>query len=56
MSAPTEARVEPMQSQAASVSDYDYSNFFYHASDDAFAILEPFNEWLRDALPQGYYL
>jgi len=36
MSAPTEARVEPM---AASVLDYDYSNFFYHANDDPVAIL-----------------
>ena len=53
MSAPTEARVEPM---AASVLDYDYSNFFYHANDDPFAILEPFNEWVKAALPQGYYL
>jgi len=43
MSAPTEARVDPVQSQAANVSDYDYSNFFYHTSDDPFAILEPFN-------------
>ena len=56
MSAPTEARVEPKQSQAASVTDYDYSNFFYHASDDPFAILGPFNDWLNEAMPQGYYL
>lgn len=40
----------------ASVSDYDYSNFYYSASDDPFAILEPYNEWFERALPQGYYL
>ena len=39
-----------------SVSDYDYSNFYYSASDDPFAILEPYNEWFERALPQGYYL
>jgi 8-amino-7-oxononanoate synthase len=40
----------------ANVFDYDYSNFFYSSSDDPFAILAPFNEWLDRALPQGYYL
>ncbi len=39
-----------------SVSDYDYSNFFYSSSEDPFAILEPYNEWFDRALPQGYYL
>jgi glycine C-acetyltransferase len=38
------------------VSDYDFSSFFYSASDDPFAILEPYNEWYERALPQGYYL
>ena len=40
----------------ASVSDYDYSSFYYSASDDPFAILDPYNEWFERALPQGYYL
>jgi len=39
-----------------SVSDYDYSSFFYSASDDPFAILEPYNEWYTRAVQQGYYL
>jgi 8-amino-7-oxononanoate synthase len=39
-----------------SVSDYDYSSFFYSSSDDPFAILEPYNEWYNKALQQGYYL
>jgi glycine C-acetyltransferase len=47
-------RVEAQTSM--SVSDYDYSSFFYSASDDPFAILEPYNEWYNRALQQGYYL
>jgi 7-keto-8-aminopelargonate synthetase-like enzyme len=38
------------------VTDYDYSSFNYAASDDPFAILEPYNEWYARAIPQGYYL
>ena len=40
----------------SNVTDYDYSSFYYSASDDPFAILEPYNEWFDRALPQGYYL
>jgi glycine C-acetyltransferase len=47
-------RVEAQTSM--SVSDYDYSSFFYSSSDDPFAILEPYNEWYNRAIPQGYYL
>jgi 8-amino-7-oxononanoate synthase len=47
-------RVEAQTSM--SVSDYDYSSFFYSSSDDPFAILEPYNEWYTRALQQGYYL
>jgi glycine C-acetyltransferase len=47
-------RVEAQTSM--SVSDYDYSSFFYSSSDDPFAILEPYNEWFNRALQQGYYL
>lgn len=38
------------------VTDYDYSSFYYSASGDPFAILEPYNEWFERALPHGYYL
>jgi glycine C-acetyltransferase len=37
-------------------SDYDYSNFYYGAGDDPLNLLGPFNEWYRDAVPNGYYL
>ena len=36
--------------------DYDYSSFFYSSSDDPFSILEPYNEWFNQAVPEGYYL
>lgn len=47
-------RVEAQTSM--SVSDYDYSSFFYSSSDDPFAILEPYNDWYTRAVQQGYYL
>ena len=37
-------------------SDYDYSNFYYGAGDDPLNLLPPFNEWYREAKPNGYYL
>jgi len=36
--------------------DYDYSNFFWGAGDDAFGILGPFEDWYDEARPAGYYL
>lgn len=48
-------RVEA-RTESSSVSDYDYSSFFYSSSDDPFAILEPYNEWFNKALREGYYL
>ena len=37
--------------------DYDYTNYYFGAGDDAFAILEPFGEWWREAeFGTGYYL
>src|SRR5690348_850545 len=47
-------RVEAQTS--TSVSDYDYSSFYYSSGDDVFAILEPYNEWYTRARPTGYYL
>ena len=35
---------------------YDYTNFYFGAGDDAFAMLEPFDEWWKDSRPSGYYL
>jgi glycine C-acetyltransferase len=36
--------------------EYDYSNFYYGSGDDPLNLLGPFNEWYREALPNGYYL
>ena len=35
--------------------DYDYTNFYFGAGDDPFALLEPFDEWWRQVKPAGYY-
>jgi 8-amino-7-oxononanoate synthase len=35
---------------------YDYTNFYFGAGDDAFALLEPFDQWWREVEPEGYYL
>lgn len=35
---------------------YDYTNFYFGSGDDAFAMLEPFDEWYKDSKPAGYYL
>ena len=38
------------------LSDYDYTNFYFGAGTDAFAILEPYGEWWKEAEFTGYYL
>ena len=35
---------------------YDYTHFYFGAGDDAFAMLDPYDEWWRDSKPAGYYL
>jgi glycine C-acetyltransferase len=36
--------------------EYDYTNFYFGAGDDAFALLDPFQEWWSQVKPAGYYL
>lgn len=36
--------------------EYDYANFYFSAGDDAFALLQPFDDWWKEAKPSGYYL
>jgi glycine C-acetyltransferase len=38
------------------IAEYDYSNFYSGAGDDAFVMLEPFDDWWEHARPWGYYL
>ena len=35
--------------------EYDYTNFYFGAGDDPFALLEPFDEWYTQVKPAGYY-
>jgi len=35
---------------------YDYTNFYFGAGEDAFGMLDPFDEWWKDSKPSGYYL
>ncbi|HET9949773.1 MAG TPA: aminotransferase class I/II-fold pyridoxal phosphate-dependent enzyme [Longimicrobiales bacterium] len=36
--------------------EYDYTNFYFGAGDDPFALLDPFDDWYRQVRPAGYYL
>jgi len=43
------ARQTPMEEASRAPTpaalEYDYTNFYFGAGDDAFALLEPFDEW-----------
>ena len=34
---------------------YDYTNFYFGSGDDAFALLDPFDQWWTEVEPEGYY-
>jgi 8-amino-7-oxononanoate synthase len=36
--------------------EYDYTNFYFGAGEDAFALLQPFDDWWTEVRPAGYYL
>jgi glycine C-acetyltransferase len=36
--------------------EYDYTNFYFGAGSDAFALLEPFDDWWSEVKDAGYYL
>jgi glycine C-acetyltransferase len=44
------------QPRIPSALEYDYTNFYFGAGDDAFALLEPFDDWYSQVHPEGYYL
>jgi glycine C-acetyltransferase len=48
--------VRKKEGSKTAFAEYDYSNFYYGAGDDPLNLLGPFNEWYREALPNGYYL
>ncbi len=41
---------------APSAMEYDYTNFYFGAGEDAFALLGPFDDWWSEVKPAGYYL
>lgn len=58
---PTEGSRISMDEAAAAPSapgamEYDYTNFYFGAGNDAFALLEPFDDWWSEVKPAGYYL
>jgi 8-amino-7-oxononanoate synthase len=48
-----EGTAQPMVPAAM---EYDYTNFYFGAGEDPFALLEPFDEWYRQVEPAGYYM
>jgi glycine C-acetyltransferase len=60
--APTARRIDvdgagpDSEPRIPSAIEYDYTNFYFGAGDDAFALLEPFDDWYQQVRPEGYYL
>ncbi len=48
--------VQKKDAAKSTFAEYDYSNFYYGAGDDPLNLLGPFNDWYREARPNGYYL
>jgi len=46
----------PPAPSTPSAMEYDYTNFYFGAGDDAFALLGPFDDWWSEVKPAGYYL
>lgn len=59
---PSQSRIPMEQSEvvgpqaAPGAMEYDYTNFYFGAGNDAFALLEPFDDWWSEVRPAGYYL
>jgi 8-amino-7-oxononanoate synthase len=47
---------EAVEQRKPGALEYDYTNFYFGAGSDAFALLEPFDDWWREVKPAGYYL
>lgn len=46
----------PSAPAAPAAMDYDYTNFYSGSGGDAFALLQPLDDWWAEARPSGYYL
>ncbi|NNE44337.1 MAG: aminotransferase class I/II-fold pyridoxal phosphate-dependent enzyme [Gemmatimonadetes bacterium] len=53
--APEHAPDPAARVRAGGIAEYDYSNFYSGSGEDAFVMLEPFDDWWQDARPWGYY-
>jgi 8-amino-7-oxononanoate synthase len=47
---------EPIKPAVPAAMEYDYTNFYFGAGEDAFALLDPFEDWYSQVKPEGYYL
>jgi glycine C-acetyltransferase len=52
----TESGAALGDTQGTAAVEYDFSNFYYSSSDDALAIVGPYNDWYSEARPAGYFL
>lgn len=52
--ADAEREISPSEPRPEAL-EYDYTNFYFGAGTDPFALLEPFDEWYRQVRPAGYY-
>jgi glycine C-acetyltransferase len=53
---PEEAVMPDTEPTQPAAMEYDYTNFYFGAGDDAFALLGPFDDWWTQVKPAGYYL
>jgi len=53
---PMETDTAPGGPAAPGAMEYDYTNFYFGAGDDPFALLGPFDDWWQEVKPSGYYL
>lgn len=51
-----EASMPDSQPSAPAAMEYDYTNFYFGAGEDPFALMGPFDDWWREVRPAGYYL
>ena len=55
-STPQEPMTTDTPPAAPGAMEYDYTNFYFGAGEDPFALLGPFDDWWREVKPAGYYL
>ena len=51
-----ESTMPESQPSVPGAMEYDYTNFYFGAGDDPFALMGPFDDWWSAVKPGGYYL